>query len=146
MSGFRIFNPHQTYCRQLGNSPVIYLNGNYIMFPIRYGHCILKIFLTDKVRQNKSGTTSFHYIRQIFQSKTYVGPTTIGDLPLDCRLAKMLIYGCLLQCVDAVATMAAFLSQRSVFRAPAELRDEIHKLEEAHKEAEASKKDDEDRN
>ena len=31
MSGFRIFNPHQTYCRQLGNSPVIYLNGNYIM-------------------------------------------------------------------------------------------------------------------
>ena len=32
-----------------GNSPVIYLNGNYIMFPIRYGHCILKTFLIDKV-------------------------------------------------------------------------------------------------
>lgn len=32
------------------------------------------------------------------------------------------------------------------FERAAELRDEIHKLEEAHKEAEASKKDDEDRN
>ena len=32
------------------------------------------------------------------------------------------------------------------FERAAQLRDEIHKLEEAHKEAEASKKDDEDRN
>ena len=32
------------------------------------------------------------------------------------------------------------------FERAAELRDEIHKLEEAHKEAEASKKDHEDRN
>ena len=49
----------------------------------------------------------------------------IADLPLDCRMAKMLIYGCLLRCVDAVATIAAFLSQRTVFRAPLELRDEM---------------------
>lgn len=49
----------------------------------------------------------------------------VADLPLDCRMAKMLIYGCLLRCVDAVVTMAAFLSQRTVFRAPMELRDEM---------------------
>ena len=49
----------------------------------------------------------------------------IADLPLDCRMAKILIYGCLLRCVDAVATIASFLSQRTVFRAPLELRDEM---------------------
>ena len=49
----------------------------------------------------------------------------LADLPLDCRLGKMLIFGCLLRCVDAVATIAAFLSQRSVFRAPMEKRDEM---------------------
>lgn len=37
----------------------------------------------------------------------------------------MLIFGCLLRCVESVATIAAFLSQRSVFRAPLEKRDEM---------------------
>ena len=49
----------------------------------------------------------------------------LADLPLDCRLGKMLLFGCLLRCVDAVTTIAAFLSQRSVFRAPMEKRDEM---------------------
>lgn len=49
----------------------------------------------------------------------------LADLPLDCRLGKMLIFGCLLRCVESVATIAAFLSQRSVFRAPLEKRDEM---------------------
>lgn len=49
----------------------------------------------------------------------------LADLPLDCRLSKMLLYACLLHCVENVATITAFLSQRSVFRAPLEKRDEM---------------------
>ena len=49
----------------------------------------------------------------------------LADLPVDCRIGKMLVFGCLLRCVDAVATIAAFLSQRSVFRAPLEKREEM---------------------
>ena len=49
----------------------------------------------------------------------------LADLPVDCRIGKMLVFGCLLRCVDAIATIAAFLSQRSVFRAPLEKREEM---------------------
>lgn len=49
----------------------------------------------------------------------------LADLPLDCRLGKILIFACLLRCVESVVTITAFLSQRSVFRAPLEKRDEM---------------------
>lgn len=49
----------------------------------------------------------------------------LADLPVDCRLGKILLFSCLLHCVESVVTITAFLSQRSVFRAPLEKRDEM---------------------
>ena len=62
-------------------------------------------------------------------SNNHIQLTSLGnhlaDLPVDCRLGKMLIIACLLHCVESVVTIASFLSQRSVFRAPLEKRDEM---------------------
>ena len=46
----------------------------------------------------------------------------LAALPVDARLGKMLIYGCLLGCLDPVLTVAATMSSRSPFLAPLEQR------------------------
>jgi len=50
----------------------------------------------------------------------------LARLPMDVRIAKMLIYGSLLQCADQVLTIAAGLSVRNIFVSPPDKRDEAN--------------------
>lgn len=61
----------------------------------------------------------------------------LAMLPMDCRLGKLVIFGCLLHCVEAAVVIAAFLSQRTVFRAPVDKREEMmaKKQQFAHRES-----------
>ena len=46
------------------------------MLPISNRHCIFETLLIYKIRQDKSCTSPFHYIRQIFQCQTDIRTTT----------------------------------------------------------------------
>ncbi|KAF7337468.1 p-loop containing nucleoside triphosphate hydrolase protein [Mycena sanguinolenta] len=48
----------------------------------------------------------------------------ISALPVDLRLAKMLVLGTIFQCLDPVLTIAAALSSKSLFVSPVDKRDE----------------------
>lgn len=48
----------------------------------------------------------------------------LARMPVDARVGKMLIFGCMLKCLDPVLTIAASLSGRSPFMSPMEKRDE----------------------
>ena len=50
----------------------------------------------------------------------------LANLPVDCRIGKMVLFGAMFNCLDPVLTMAACLSYRSPFVAP------FDKLEEAN--------------
>ncbi|KAH9486308.1 Putative DEAH-box ATP-dependent helicase [Psilocybe cubensis] len=56
------------------------------------------------------------------------GLTALGKymsmLPVDIRLAKMLILGTIFQCIGPVATVAALLSSKPLFNSPMDKRDE----------------------
>ncbi|BFI42914.1 ATP-dependent RNA helicase DHX57 [Marchantia polymorpha subsp. ruderalis] len=45
-------------------------------------------------------------------------------MPVDARVGKMLLFGCMLKCLDPVLTIAAALSGRSPFMAPPDKREE----------------------
>ncbi|KAG6550205.1 hypothetical protein Mapa_008165 [Marchantia paleacea] len=45
-------------------------------------------------------------------------------MPVDARVGKMLLFGCMLKCLDPVLTIASALSGRSPFMSPADKRDE----------------------
>lgn len=47
----------------------------------------------------------------------------LARMPMDVRLAKTLIYACLLECVEPVLTITAALSGKSPFSAPIDQRD-----------------------
>jgi HrpA-like RNA helicase len=42
----------------------------------------------------------------------------LSMLPIDVRLGKMLVYACVLQCVEPILTIAATMSNKSPFQAP----------------------------
>ena len=49
----------------------------------------------------------------------------VASLPVDCRVGKLLIYGCVFGCADACLTVAAGMSlARGIWRAPPQLRRE----------------------
>lgn len=56
--------------------------------------------------------------------------TALGEhlaaLPVDLKLGKMLVYGCSLQCLDPILTVAAILSYKSPFVAPLDKREEAN--------------------
>lgn len=54
----------------------------------------------------------------------------VARLPIDVRLAKLLIFGCILRCIDPVLTIAAVLSGRSPMMSPADKRDEARRAQE----------------
>ena len=49
MPSFCIFDSHQSYWRKITDSPVVYLQCYYIMFPVSNGQRILKAFLVNKI-------------------------------------------------------------------------------------------------
>lgn len=61
-------------------------------------------------------------------SSSQVELTALGKhltgLPVDARIGKLLIFGSLFSCVDAVLTIAATISERSPFYAPFDKREE----------------------
>lgn len=48
----------------------------------------------------------------------------LARMPVDARVGKMLIFGCMLKCLDPILTIAASLSGRSPFMSPMERREE----------------------
>ena len=48
----------------------------------------------------------------------------LANLPVDVRVGKMLLYGCVLGCLDPTLTIAAVLGSRSPFLSPLEMREE----------------------
>lgn len=52
-------------------------------------------------------------------------------LPVDARIGKLLIYGTIFGCVDAMLTIAATISERSPFILPFDKRDEAREAKEA---------------
>eukprot|EP00050_Salpingoeca_kvevrii_P019100 m.82484 g.82484 ORF g.82484 m.82484 type:complete len:1527 (+) comp8262_c0_seq2:687-5267(+) len=50
----------------------------------------------------------------------------LAEIPTDVRIGKFLIFGCILQCLDPILTIAACLSVRSPFVAPFDKRDEAN--------------------
>lgn len=48
----------------------------------------------------------------------------LARMPVDARVGKMLIFGCMLKCLDPILTIAASLSGRSPFMSPMEKREE----------------------
>ncbi|TFK41870.1 P-loop containing nucleoside triphosphate hydrolase protein [Crucibulum laeve] len=50
----------------------------------------------------------------------------ISTLPVDIRLAKMLILGCIFQCLGPILTVAASLSSKPLFLSPIDKRDEAN--------------------
>jgi len=48
-------------------------------------------------------------------------------LPMDVRMAKFILFGAILRCLDPVLTIAASMSYRSPFVAPFEMRSEASK-------------------
>ena len=55
----------------------------------------------------------------------------IARLPMDVRVAKMIIYGTLLGCADQAVTIAAGMSTRNPFMSPADKRDEADAAKQA---------------
>lgn len=51
----------------------------------------------------------------------------LAQLPVDVRIGKMLIFGCILRCIDPILTVAAIMSLKSPFVAPLDKRDEAAK-------------------
>lgn len=51
----------------------------------------------------------------------------LGSLPVDARIGKMMIFGCIFRCLDPILTIAAAISYRSPFVAPMEKREEADK-------------------
>ena len=91
---------------------------------------VLSSCITPPLEKNvQSALDTLQEIQAIHYHHQSVQLTSLGnhlaDLPVDCRLGKILLYACLLHCVESVVTITAFLSQRSVFRAPFEKRDEM---------------------
>ncbi len=50
----------------------------------------------------------------------------LSQLPVDVRIGKMLLYGCMLRCVDPVLTVAAVMSLKSPFVSPPDRRQEAN--------------------
>ncbi|CAM6128719.1 unnamed protein product [Calypogeia fissa] len=48
----------------------------------------------------------------------------LAKMPVDARVGKMLLFGCMLRCLDPVVTIAAALSGRTPFLSPMEKREE----------------------
>ena len=48
-------------------------------------------------------------------------------IPVDLRLAKMMVLGTIFKCLDPVLTIAAILSSKPLFTSPMEKRDESKK-------------------
>lgn len=49
----------------------------------------------------------------------------LASLPVDVRIGKMLLYACVLGCIDSVMTVAACISGKSPFYAPFDERDQV---------------------
>lgn len=68
-------------------------------------------------------------------SKKLVELTGLGmhlsRLPVDVKIGKMIVYGALFKCLDAVLTIAATVSLRSPFSAPFDKRDEVNQAKKA---------------
>jgi len=52
----------------------------------------------------------------------------LARLPVDARIAKMMIYGCVFRCVEPCLTIAASMAFRSPFMAPFDKREEADKV------------------
>lgn len=52
-------------------------------------------------------------------------------IPVDLRLAKMMILGTIFKCLDTVLTIAALLSSKPLFTAPIDRRDDAKRAREA---------------
>lgn len=55
----------------------------------------------------------------------------LSRLPMDVRIGKMLLFGCLLQCADQVLTIAAALNVRNPFMSPPDKRNEANEAKKA---------------
>ncbi|GBG34645.1 ATP-dependent RNA helicase [Hondaea fermentalgiana] len=55
----------------------------------------------------------------------------LSRLPMDVRIGKMLLFGCLLQCADQVLTIAGGLNVRNPFMCPPEKRNEANEAKKA---------------
>jgi ATP-dependent RNA helicase DHX57 len=51
----------------------------------------------------------------------------MSALPVDLRLAKMLVLACIFRALDPVLTIAAMLSSKPLFSGPMEKREEMKK-------------------
>lgn len=51
----------------------------------------------------------------------------LAKMPVDVRIGKMLIYSSLLECVEPVLTIAAYLSSKTPFQAPIDKREDARK-------------------
>ena len=52
----------------------------------------------------------------------------LGSLPMDCRVAKCVLYGCLLICIDLMLTIAATMAGRSPWLNSPDLRDSMETI------------------
>jgi HrpA-like RNA helicase len=52
-------------------------------------------------------------------------------IPVDLRLAKMLVLGTIFKCLDPILTIAALLSSKPLFTSPLDKRDESKKARES---------------
>lgn len=52
----------------------------------------------------------------------------LAQLPVDARIGKMMIYGCVFRCLDPCLTIAASMAHRSPFMSPFDKREEADKI------------------
>jgi ATP-dependent RNA helicase DHX57 len=53
----------------------------------------------------------------------------MASIPVDLRLAKMLVLGAIFRCLDPVLSIAAILSSKPLFLSPMEKRNEAQKYD-----------------
>ena len=56
----------------------------------------------------------------------------IASLPLDARIGKFLLFGCMLRCISSVLTIAAAMSSRSPFLGSIDKREDVQAVKEKH--------------
>ncbi|CAO1616358.1 unnamed protein product [Jaminaea pallidilutea] len=98
------------------SDPTAYLSG--ALDPpslVSISSAILNLHEAGAIRQRSGGSAI---------STTALG-RHLANLPLDLRLGKLLILGCLFQCLEPLLTVAAIMSCKPMFATPFEKRDEL---------------------
>jgi HrpA-like RNA helicase len=98
-----------------------------------YGYDSIEAFLAEALDPPRPGTveTAIQLLQEVGALDDKQDLTPLGEhiakLPVDVRLAKMLIYAAIFRCLDPVLTIAAVLSYKSIFLRPFDKQQEADK-------------------